>query len=64
MVKYCYWDSKNEIFHIRKRVRGRITNFGTYKTLEECRLAVKLFEESGWKKEDNWRIKYEVKKIL
>ena len=64
MAKYCYWDTKNKVYHIRRRINGKNINFGTYPTEEEAALAVELYEKCGWKKEDNWRIKAEVKEIF
>lgn len=64
MAKYCYYDSRNKVWHIRRRIKGKQLFFGTYPTEEEAALAVKFFEKNGWKKEDNWRIKAEVKEIF
>ena len=64
MAKYCYYDSKNKVYHIRKRINGKQQFFGTYPNEEEASLAVKLFEKTGWKKEDNWAIKAKVKEIF
>ena len=64
MAKYCYWDKKNKVFHVRRRIQGKMLNFGTYRTEEEAALAVELFEKTGWNKKDNWKIKAKVKEIL
>ena len=64
MAKYCYWDGKNKCFYVRRRIKGALINFGTYPNEEEAALAVELFEKTGWNKEDNWKIKAEVKEIF
>lgn len=58
--KYYYFDKFNNIFRITKKH----VHYGTYKTEEAARLAVQLFEKYGWNREDNWRVKAEVKEIL
>lgn len=64
MAKYCYWDGKNKVFQIRRRIQGKTLNFGTYPNEEEAALAVEFFEKNGWNKEDNWKIKAKVKEIF
>jgi len=64
MVKYVYYDSRNEVWRVSKRINGKQTLFGTYNTEEEAALAAELFEKTGWHKEDNWVIKAEVKEKL
>lgn len=64
MAKYCYWNEKNKVYHIRRRINGKNINFGTYPTEEEAALAVELYAKSGWNKEDNWAIKAKVKEIF
>ena len=63
-MKHCYYDSKKKRYHINKTINGKTEFFGSYKNIEEAKLAVELFEKSGWHKEDNWVIRAEVKEKL
>lgn len=64
MAKYCYWDEKNKVYRIRRRIKGKLTHFGTYPNEKEAALAVELYEKTGWNKKDNWKIKAKVKEII
>ena len=62
--KYYYWHEGRQCFVIYRRIKGKTNFFGYYKTEKAVQLAVKLFHKYGWKKENNWRIKHEVKQTL
>ena len=64
MAKYYYWNAANKMWTINKRINGQMHFFGYYKTEKAAQLAVKLYQKYGWKKENNWRIKHEVKQII
>ena len=60
-----YWhDKRRDVYIIVKTVNGKRKNFGQYKSEKEVKLAVELFEKYGWNKEDVWRVKFYVTKIL
>ena len=62
--KYYFKDSKNGLFHIRKRIGQKTEHFGAYKKEEEAKLAIQIFKKTGWHKEDRWVVKAEVKEIM
>ena len=63
-MKHCYYDEKKKLYNIKKTINNKTEFFGAYKNIEEAKLAVKLFEKTGWHKEDNWIIRAEVKEQI
>lgn len=63
-MKHCYYNNKTKLYEITKSINGKLEFFGSYKTIEEAKLAVELFEKTGWHKEDNWAVRAEVKEKI
>ena len=59
--KYYYFNNRQGLWIVQKKIRGRTIIFGTYKTEKEAARAVELFNEYGWLKENIWRVKDEAK---
>ena len=62
--KYYSWHSTKKCYVIEKRINNRKHFFGYYKTEEQVKLAVELFNKYGWNKENNWRVKAEVREKI
>ena len=62
--KYYYFSKRQGRWLVQRKFNGKHVNFGQYSTEEEAKMAVELFHKYGWNKENNWRVKAEVKKIF
>ena len=49
-IYYANVAHRNEAYRVQKRVNGKTTYFGRYKTREEAEERVRELEENGWKK--------------
>lgn len=62
--KYSYYDGNKKLWYIRRRIKGKNINFGTYKTREEATRAVEIYNQIGWDPVKNWAVKAKVKEEL
>ena len=62
--KHYHYDSQKEKFVVSRRINGKKLFFGYYKTERAAKLAVKLFQQYGWNKSNNWLVKAKVKEQL
>ena len=61
-MKYIYFDKRKGTYVLTKKVMNKPYNFGSYKSLEDARKARDYFEENGWGKCLNERLKFTYKK--
>ena len=64
MVKNIYYDSTKDMYKVSKKINGKMVHFGQFKNKEDAILAKNMFEENGWKVEDNWKIRAQVREII
>ena len=62
--KYSYYDENKKVYYIRRKIKGKNINFGTYKKREEVEKAVEIFNRVGWDPVKNWAVKAKVKEEL
>ena len=62
--KYYHYNRSNKRYIVSKSIDGSQTYLGYYKTEEQAKLAVELYKKYGWSKENNWKVKYEVRKAF
>lgn len=60
-TKYIYFDKRNGTYVITKRVMNKPYNFGSYKSLEDAKQARNYFENNGWGKCLDERLKFSYK---
>lgn len=63
-MKHIRYNETKKLYQIRKTINNKNEFFGSYKNLEEAKLAVELLEKTGWHKEDDWAIRAEVKEQM
>lgn len=61
--KYYYYNERQGLWIVQKRIGSNLIMFGTYKSEKEAALAVELFNQYGWKKENIWKVKAEAKEL-
>lgn len=62
--KNYVYDTHQELYFVRKRINGKTEHFGSFKTEQQAKLAVELYNKTGWHKEDSWAIRAEVHEQL
>ena len=58
ILKYIYFDKRKGNYVLTKRVLGKKYNFGSYKSLKECKTARDYFQKNGWGNCLNERLKF------
>ena len=61
-IKKKQYTSSNIINDLSKRIKSKVYNFGSYKSLEKAKRARKYFQTKGWDNCLNERLKFTCKK--